>query len=192
MNITLFGGSFNPPTIGHEIVIAQALELVPQIGEIWLLPDYQHSFAKNEDLAPAADRLAMARMLTRKKVRLQSACIDQKMSGNTIEHLQFLQQKYPRHRFSFLMGADNLPTFDRWPEWQTLLHLMTFYIYPRADCPMAPLRTNMLPLTQPQQIITNISSTLVRERIVKELKWDYLVPAPVADYIRQKRLFSAA
>ena len=189
MNITLFGGSFNPPTIGHQIVITQAFELIPNIEQLWLLPDYQHSFAKNETLAPAADRLAMAQMLINKKVKLETGCIDKKMSGNTIEHIAYLKTKYNRHRFSFLMGSDNLRTFTRWPEWQNLLHLMTFYIYPRAGFPLEPLYTNMMTLSHPQQIITNISSTLVRERIKQNLDWGQLVPPAVAEYIRQKPLF---
>ena len=192
MNVVLFGGSFNPPTRGHQIVIDQAFELIPDIDDIWLLPDYRHSFAKNTDLAPAPDRLAMAQMLQRKKVRVETSCIDNRMSGNTIEHITYLKNKYRRHHFSFLMGSDNLRTFRRWPEWKTLLHLMVFYVYPRAGFPLEPLYHSMMPLTHPLQIITNISSTLVRERIKQELSWEQLVPAGVADYIRQKRLFLVA
>ena len=192
MNITIFGGSFNPPTLGHQIVIKQTFELVKDIDQIWLLPDYQHSFAKNNDLAPAADRLEMTKMLSSKKVKVETCCLDQKMSGNTIEHITYLNKVHRGIRFSFLMGSDNLRTFTLWPEWQTLLHLMTFYIYPRAGFPLEPLHHNMMPLTHPLQIITNISSTLVRERIKQNLSWDQLVPADVAEYIRGKRLFLAA
>jgi nicotinate-nucleotide adenylyltransferase len=191
MNIALFGGSFNPPTIGHQLVIRQTLELVNSLDMIWLLPDYQHSFAKNETLAPAADRLAMTRVLTGMRVKLETCCIDRQMSGNTIEHLRYLQQEHPKQKFFFLMGSDNLAGFTRWPEWRTLLHLLPFYIYPRAGYPMEPIYQNMVTLTHPQQVITNISSTLVRERIAQHLPWEYLVPPPVADYIKQKRLFSA-
>ena len=192
MNITIFGGSFNPPTLGHRIVIDQAFELITGLEQIWLLPDYQHSFAKNNDLAPASDRLAMARMLEREKVKVESSCIDNKMSGNTIEHVTYLKNKYTRHHFSFLMGSDNLKTFRLWPEWQALLRLMVFYVYPRAGYPMKPLCHNMVPLTHPLQIVTNISSTLVRQRIQQNLSWEQLVPPGVAEYIRQKRLFLTA
>ena len=189
MNITIFGGSFNPPTLGHQIVIKQTFELLKDIDQIWLLPDYQHSFAKNNDLSPVEDRLAMAKMLGSKKVRIQTCAIDKKMSGNTIEHVTYLKNKYTRHHFSFLMGSDNLKTFKLWPEWQALLHMMVFYVYPRADYPMEPLYHNLMPLTNPLQIVTNISSTLVRERIKQNLAWEQLVPDGVAEYIRQKRLF---
>lgn len=194
MNITLFGGSFNPPTLGHRFVIKQAFELIPDIGMIWLLPDYEHSFIKNETLAPAEDRLKMADLLieSKNKVRVEPACIEQKMTGNTIEHIRYLQKKYPKHRFSFLMGSDNLKTFRLWPDWQMLLNLIPFYIYPRAGYPMEPMYSNMMALTQVWQVITNISSTLVRERIRERLEWDHLVPPEISAYIRQKQLFLTA
>lgn len=190
MNITLFGGSFNPPTLGHQIVINQTFELLKDIDQIWLLPDYRHSFAKNDDLSPAQDRLAMTKMLSRKKIRVETCAIDRKMSGNTIEHINYLNRfSRARHNFSFLIGSDNLTTFKLWPEWQALLHMMVFYVYPRAGYPMEPLYHNMMPLTHPLQIVTNISSTLVRERIKQNLSWEQLVSPGVAEYIRQKRLF---
>ena len=67
MNITLFGGSFNPPTLGHEMVLEQIfkLKLIPNLDEIWLLPEYQHSFAKNQLLIDARERMAMTQLLLR-------------------------------------------------------------------------------------------------------------------------------
>lgn len=191
MNITLFGGSFNPPHLGHEIVLEQIfkLKLIPKLDQIWLLPEYQHSFAKNTDLAPAEDRLAMAKFLLTGRVKLQTCCIDNKMSGNTIEHITFLKKTFPQHNFSFLIGSDNLSSFSQWPQWSELLKLMTFYIYPRLGYPFKPLYPNMKPLTHPQQIITNISSTMIRQRIKTNLTIDHLVPARIAVYLKQNSLF---
>src|SRR3990167_3709420 len=106
MNITLFGGSFNPPHLGHEIVLEQVfkLKLIPNLDQIWLLPEYRHSFAKNTDLAPVKHRLAMTKFLLNHKIRLETGCIDKKMSGNTIEHIAYLKKIYPQHNFSFLIG----------------------------------------------------------------------------------------
>jgi len=193
MNITLFGGSFNPPTLGHEIVLEQIfkLKLIPKLDQIWLLPEYRHSFAKNHSLVEARHRLAMIKFLVRPRVKISTTCIDNQLSGNTIDHVTLLKKIYPQHRFSFLMGSDNLKTFDLWPKWQQLLKLMTFYIYPRQGFGFKPLYPNMVPLQHPQQIITNISSTIVREKLKQGQNCDELLPQPVADYIKQKRLFLA-
>ncbi|MBU2051931.1 nicotinate (nicotinamide) nucleotide adenylyltransferase [Patescibacteria group bacterium] len=194
MNITLFGGSFNPPTLGHQIVMEQIfkLKLIPKLDQIWLLPEFEHSFAKNQILVDARHRLAMTQFLLRPKVKLQTCCLDRHMSGNTIDHVTLLKKIYPQHRFSFLMGSDNLKSFDVWPKWQQLLKLMTFYIYPREGFAFKPLYPGMKPLTHPQQVITNIASTMVREKIRSGKNWEDLMPSKVADYIRQKRLFLRA
>jgi len=191
MNITLFGGSFNPPHLGHEIVLEQVfkLKLIPNLDQIWLLPEYRHSFAKNTDLAPVKHRLAMTKFLLNHKIRLETGCIDKKMSGNTIEHIAYLKKIYPQHNFSFLIGSDNLASFTQWPQWRKLLKLMPFYIYPRHGCPFQPLYPNMKPLRNPQQIITNISSTMIRQRLKQKLIIDHLVPVRIAAYIKKNSLF---
>jgi nicotinate-nucleotide adenylyltransferase len=193
MNITIFGGSFNPPTLGHEIVIDQIfkLKLIPNLDELWLLPEYQHSFDKNRTLVDAKHRLNMTKYLLRPKVKLVTACIDQQMSGNTIEHVNYLKRKYPKYKFSFLMGSDNLKAFDLWPQWQRLLKLMTFYIYPREGFSFKPLYPGMKPLTHPQQVITNISSTMVRQFIREKRLWEHLVPKKISHYIEKNRLYCA-
>lgn len=189
MHITLFGGSFNPPHLGHQIVLTQAFELIPNLDHIWLLPEYQHSFTKNKDLAPVKHRLAMTKYLLNQKIQLQTCCLDQKMSGNTIEHITYLQTKFPQHQFSFLMGSDNLASFHLWPQYKTLLKLMPFYIYPRAGYPFKPLYPRMHPLKHPLQIISNLSSLIIRQRLKKKMSINHLVPLSIAAYLKQNSLF---
>jgi len=195
MHITLFGGSFNPSHIGHQIVLAQAFDLIPplsanrRIDQIWLLPDYHHAFDKNQNLAPAKHRLAMTKLLENHKIKTNTCTFDQKMPGNTIFHINYLKKTHPKHQFSFLMGSDNLKTFHKWPEYKKLLKLMPFYIYPRAGFPFKPLYQNMTPLTHPLQVITNISSTKVRNRLQKGLTVKHLIPLKVSEYIEKHQLY---
>jgi len=189
MNITLFGSSFNPPHLGHQLVTSQAFELIPSLNELWLLPMYQHVFNKNTNLAPVKHRLAMAKILENHKIKTQTCEIDKKMSGNTIEPVKYLQQKYPQHNFSFLMGSDQLKNFTQWGSWQKLLKLIPFYIYPRVGFPPKPLYPSMSLLNHPLQIITNVSSTMVRKRLQNKLTIKHLVPEKVAQYIKTNQLY---
>lgn len=191
MNITLFGGSFNPPTLGHAIVLEQIfkLNLIKPLDYIWLLPEYIHSFAKNQTLITPDHRLAMTRFLLRPKIKIQTCCLDRKMSGNTIDHITYLKKTYPHHRFSFLIGSDNLKTFDLWPKWQKLLKLMPFYIYPRQGFDFKPLYPNMFPLTDSRQVISDISSTMVRDLIRQKLPYEHLLPPEINAYIQQNNLY---
>ena len=188
MKITLFGGSFNPPHIGHRLVISQAFELAP-IDEIWLLPSFKSTFAKNISLVNPPHRLNMAKTLLNGHIKLQTCEIDLKMSGETIEPVSYLIKKYREHQFSFLMGSDQLKSFTKWQDWDKLLKLIPFYIYPRVGFPIKNLKNNMKPLTHPLQIITNISSTMVRKRLAEGLTVNHLVPKRVADYIAKNRLY---
>jgi nicotinate-nucleotide adenylyltransferase len=188
-NITLFGGSFNPPHLGHQIVISQTFELIKDLDEIWLLPDYQHAFAKGNSFASSHHRLAMTKLLETKNVKTQTCCFDHQMPGNTIFHITYLKKKYPQHHFSFLLGSDNLKSFHKWPEYQTLLKRLPFYIYPRANHPFKPLYPNMLPLEHPLQVITNISSTMIRNRLKNNLPINHLVPENINAYLKTHSLY---
>lgn len=189
MNIVLFGGSFNPPHLGHSFVISQAFELIPNLDELWLLPDYHHTFAKESHFAPANHRVNMAKFLTTDHVRVESCAIDQQMTGSTREHLDYLQQHYPEHSFSFLIGSDNLIKFNHWVSWEELLERMPFYVYPRAGYPTKPLYPHMTALDSPTQIISNLSSTLIRGRLKAGLSITPFVPAKVAAYIAANKLY---
>lgn len=193
MNVVLFGGSFNPPHFGHSIVIQQAFELIPKIDELWILPCYRHTFQKN--LAPVTHRFKMSQLLVNEanafspRVKLSTIEIDHKLSGETYDALQLLKESYSNHTFSFLMGTDQLKGFKKWGNWEKLIEEMPFYIYPRAGYRNKITFSNMSLLESPTQVITNISSTLIRERIRKRQQIAHLVPPSVLKYLRIHRVY---
>src|SRR3989344_1384730 len=161
-HVVLFGGAFNPPHIGHLIVIQQAFEMIPQIDELWLLPDNVGSFGK--ELAPAKHRLAMTKLLLEElpahlqaKIRVETKLIDDQLTGETYENLKILKTAYPSHSFSFLMGSDNVVNFEKWSHWQDLPKVMRFYVYPRNGHLPNKLYENMTLLESDTQVITNFS-----------------------------------
>src|SRR4030042_5136797 len=107
MKIILFGGAFNPPHLGHLLVIQQAFELIDNFDELWLLPDYQSTFLK--PLINSTHRLKMIDLLIKQlpltihnKVKLEALVVDQKLSGETYVALQHLKKQFPQHSFIFL------------------------------------------------------------------------------------------
>lgn len=199
MNVVLFGGSFNPPHLGHVIVVQQAFELIKNTDELWLLPDYQHSFAKNVHLAPVKHRLALTTLLLKdlkpltsvsSRVRLETCNLDYRTNGQTIETIVILKRLYPDKRFSFLMGSDQLKSFREWHSWRKLLEEMPFYVYPRVGYPLKPLYPGMIALDDPDHIVTNLSSTLVRDRIKKHQSINHLVSPSVLAYLTRFKVYS--
>lgn len=198
MNIILFGGAFNPPHLGHIIVIQQAFELIPNMDELWILPCYRHTFQKH--LAPTKHRLEMTKLLLKEfatpssdlhnRIKIDTTEIENKLSGETLQALKILQQKHSQHTFSFLMGTDNLKEFKKWGNWQKLLKAMHFYVYPRAGYQNKIKFPNMTLLRSDTQVVSNISSTLIRKRIGKKLPLSHLVPNSVLNHLLEHKLYN--
>lgn len=208
-SILLFGGSFDPPHLGHRWVIENTLSLLPQIDELWLLPANHHTFDKK--LTPAPHRLKMCQLLINdlssiipQQIKLCPLEIDYQTTGQTYQTLKLLQKEEtylkkqklfpPKYNiqntiYNFLIGSDQLPTFHKWGKYEQLLKDMTFFIYPRSGFPLNPLYPNMIPLKSPTQIITNLSSTLVRNRLSKNQDISSIVSSPIKTYIQNHKLY---
>jgi len=111
--VALFGGSFNPPTLGHEFVANLALH--QGMDEVWLMPCYKSLYGKS--LAPDDQRLFMLRFLTTNnpKFKVSSWEINNKIEGRTFDIMNRLCEEHPENDFYFVIGGDNA---DRVPtEW---------------------------------------------------------------------------
>jgi nicotinate-nucleotide adenylyltransferase len=183
MKVSLLGGAFNPPHLGHLMIARQILDFT-DTEEVWFLPNYTQSPPK--PVAPVEDRLAMTKLLVLPKTRVSTIEIDNKLDGETVHLLPFLPKE---HEFSFLIGSDQLPTFHLWLDWEKLLEKIPFYVFPRYGCPNEPLYKNMKVISHELLIGSNISSSKVRERVAKNLPVDQFVPQRIAEYIKQRGLY---
>ena len=78
-----------------------------------------------------ADRLASARRIADGR-RIIATAIEAKLGTRyTFDTLRALRQRFPRIRFVWLMGADNLAQLPRWQHWTDIVHLMPFAVLPR-------------------------------------------------------------
>ncbi len=182
-HIVLFGGAFDPPHFGHLLVIEQALRQL-QLDELWLMPSYASTFLKR--LSPSNLRVSLTKLLAKEvndsRIRLSMIEIDNRMSGSTIETWRYLRTTFPAEwKYSFLMGSDQLKKFHLWEDYELLLNEMQFYVYPRMGYPMEPWFNQMKQLDS--EIISDVSSTEVRNRIRKGQQISDLVPRTVEQYI---------
>lgn len=193
MKIAVFGGSFNPPHLGHQIIASQILDFTPA-EEVWLTPCYKHTFAK--DLASTKHRSLMTKMITSSKINYSHLEIENKLSGETIELMELLNQKYPEHEFSFVIGSDNLKYFKKWQDWEKLVSHYVFYVFPR---PGFDYQLGAFKLDKPAYqfkliknflvVKSNISSTIIRKKIKKNLSIHNLVPKEIEQYIKKNMLY---
>lgn len=189
MNIALLGGAFNPPHLGHQLISQQVLDFVPDISEVWLLPNYGQNYYGQKPyktVAPVAERLAMTRLLETSRIKTSTLEIDNKLDGQTVHLLPHLPKD---HKFSFIIGSDQLPTFHLWDGWQKLLASMRFLIFPRHGYSVEPLYEGMQVVTSDLLVESNVSSTKIRNRISDKLPLDGFVPPTVVDYIAEHGLY---
>lgn len=184
MNIGILGGVFNPPHLGHLMIAQQVLDFAG-IDEVWFLPNYgQHP--PKPYVASVADRLAMTRLLILPKCRVSTIEIDKNLDGNTINLLPHLPKE---HKYSFIMGSDWLASFPLWGSWQELLKKMRFLVFPRHGFTNEPLYEGMTLVRHEQLIVTDISSTKIRNRVHLGLPIDQFVPDSISQYIKEHGLY---
>ncbi len=130
--IGLLGGSFNPAHAGHLHISAIALRRL-RLDEIWWVVSPQNPLKPVAGMAPFAERLVGARAIARHpRIRVTGIEAGLKTSY-TAETLRRLARRFPRHRFIWLMGADNLAQIHQWKDWQQIFNTVAVAILARPS-----------------------------------------------------------
>ena len=177
MRVALFGGSFNPPHVVHQLVTLYVLETEP-VDEVWLIPCFLHPFDKA--LAPFADRMAMCEAAAAALgPRVTVSDCEGRLGGEsrTLRTVKSLQAQHPDTEFCVVIGADLEGEVSSWYGAAELRALVRFIVVGRGGYPGRELA------------MPAISSTDVRERVRSGKPADRLVPRTVLDYIRQRKLY---
>ena len=128
--IGLLGGSFNPAHGGHRrisLFAAQALGL----DEVWWLVSPGNPLKSDKGMAPLAARVASAREQAR-RAPIRVTAIERELGTRyTVDTLRALQRRYPKCRFVWLMGSDNLAQFHRWRDWRRIARTMPIAVIAR-------------------------------------------------------------
>jgi nicotinate-nucleotide adenylyltransferase len=176
MHIALFGGSFNPPHLGH-LAVGRDLLTSKKVDEVWVIPSFKHPFGK--ELASFEDRMAMCHLLFDSlgaKVKMSE--VEKKINntnGWTITTLQYLIDQFPEHQFSWVMGSDLLQATSKWKDFDKIKKLASIISIPRLGYEKSKL--------------PNISSTQVREAVASGKDISSLVSPEVMKYIDEKGLY---
>jgi len=117
--IGLLGGSFNPAHRGHRKLSLHAIRALG-LDEVWWLVSPGNPLKPEAGMAPYAARLASARKMARHAPIRVSDVEARLRTRYTAETLARLPRLYPKHRFVWLMGADNLAQFHQWRDWRRI------------------------------------------------------------------------
>ena len=126
----LLGGSFNPAHKGHRAVSRHALERLG-LDEMWWLVSPGNPLKPKKGMAPLAARLVSARRAARRAPIRPTAIETELGTVYTVDTLQALLRRYPKRRFLWVMGADNLAQFHRWRDWRKIAALVPIAVVTR-------------------------------------------------------------
>jgi nicotinate-nucleotide adenylyltransferase len=134
MKIGLYFGTFNPIHIGH-LIIANHLAEHSDLEQIWLVVTPHNPHKKKETLLDDYHRLQMVYLATEDFPKIKPSDIEFKLAqpNYTVHTLAHLQEKFPQHEFSLIMGEDNLKSFHKWKNYEVILQNHDLYVYPRLE-----------------------------------------------------------
>jgi nicotinate-nucleotide adenylyltransferase len=192
MHVALYGGSFNPPHVAHQMVALYVLETAPvPVDELWLVPCFRHPFDK--PLAPFVDRLRMCELAAAALgPRVRVSDIERAIGGlsRTLHTVRRLRELHPDDSFSLVVGSDLAAELPTWFGAEELRALVPFIVVGRHGAPLVGRHGAPAPGdTQGAVAMPEVSSTEVRRAIAAGKSPTGLVPRAVLDYIYDHSLY---
>jgi nicotinate-nucleotide adenylyltransferase len=189
MKTGLFFGSFNPIHIGH-LAIANYIVGFTDIEQLWFVVSAQNPLKKKQGLLADYHRMTLVREAIADDLRFKACDIEFKMPkpSYTIDTLAYLKEKYPDNEFAIVMGADGLPTFHKWKNYEQIIHTCTRYIYPRpgVDLTKTENLANCIFIDAP---LMDISSTFIRNAIKEKKDVRHFLNQNVFRYISEMHFY---
>jgi nicotinate-nucleotide adenylyltransferase len=128
--VGLFGGSFNPAHDGHAHVAETALMRLDLDRVVWLVSP-QNPLKSSRETASLAQRMASARAQARGPRMIVSDAETRIGSAYTIDVLRAFKARFPRVKFVWIMGADNLMSLHHWRGWVEIMREMPVAVIAR-------------------------------------------------------------
>lgn len=182
MKIGLYFGSFNPIHNGH-LIIAQHVLNETDLKQVWFVVSPQNPFKQQKTLLNEYDRLHLVNLAIQKSTSFKAIDIEFNLPkpSYTIDTLIYLQEKYPQHEFSIIMGSDSLQNLDKWKNAETIMERYPIYVYTRPGFPA--IQEGVTELHSLNAPLLEISATHIRELIMEGKSIRFLVPEIVHDEI---------
>lgn len=178
--VAVYGGSFDPPHLGHVLSVAWTLSSA-DVDAVWVIPTWKHVFDKAH-AASFEERLSMCTLAFSVFQNVEVSDVERRLGGvsRTLDTLDALANDHPDTVFRLLIGADVLPTTDRWYQWDEIVKLAPPIVIGRQGSPVP----EGCPISIP-----NVNSTDIRSGLAHGGDITGLVPASVIEHIRSQGLY---
>lgn len=131
MKIGIFGGSFDPPHIGHKKIVKKALKKL-DLDLLIVVPTFLNPL-KNTSFLDARSRLDLLKTIffKKKRVFISDYEINQNRAVYSLETIKYLKHKYKSSQVYLIIGADNYNSFDKWKDHEEIKELCTIVVASR-------------------------------------------------------------
>jgi len=197
VRLGLFGGTFDPPHVGHLLAASDAFEALG-LDRLVFIPAATQPLKVGRTTAPAEQRLAMLTLLLAGDPRFDLDPIEIQRTGlsYTVDTLHAFAEREPTAERFFLVGADVLASFHKWREPERVAELAQLVILERATdgggVPDPDRGAGGMPGRAPLSLPTrrvDVSSTEIRERVRQGKSIHGFVPDAVAEFIARAGLY---
>ena len=197
--IGIYGGTFNPPHIGHLQAAKQAVKALG-LSKLLLIPAYAppHKAALPGNSPTARQRLEMLRIAASDCPEIEVSDLELEREGisYSCETVRELKRQYPNAELVLLMGTDMFLSFESWMHPEEILKNASLGVFYRGDkgeqTAIAKKKTEMEAKGAAVYLVRNdvipISSTQIRRLLAFRCAGEFL-PEGVLDYIRENRLY---
>ena len=185
MKIGLYFGTFNPIHAGH-LIIANHMAEYSGLDQIWLVVTPHNPLKKKTTLLDDHHRLQMVFLATEDYPKLKPSDVEFRLTqpSYTVNTLAHLQEKFPTHEFSLIMGEDNLNSLHKWKNYEVILQNHDIYVYPRINTEVInPDIANAARIHRVEAPVIEISSTFIRNSIKEGKNVRPLLPEKVWQYV---------
>lgn len=186
MQVGLYFGSFNPIHHGHLIIASFLLENT-DLDQVWFVVSPQNPLKPSVSLLNEYHRLYLVQAAIEGENNLKASDIEFRLPkpSYTVDTLTYLQEKYPAHQFSIIMGSDSFANLPKWKNYSWLLQHYPIYVYERPGHEVLPSFPEAKKITVLNAPLLPISATHIRKNIKEGKSIRYLVPDAVREEIER-------
>jgi nicotinate-nucleotide adenylyltransferase len=191
VRLAIFGGSFDPPHIGHLLVAVDAAEQLA-LDRVVFVPTATQPLKAGRAVASAEQRVAMVRLLVEGDPHLEVSTVEVARAGLsfTVDTLTHFAERQPQDTRFLLLGDDVLASFGQWKEPKRILGLAQVVLLEREGQRSAlPAVMDGAEVARLRTRRVDVSSTEIRERIRAGKAVRGMVTDGVAEYIGRAGLY---
>lgn len=187
MRLGVFGGSFNPPHVGHFLIASDAFEALG-LDKLLIVPAAANPLKGEDSAAQASDRLRMAELTFAGDSRFEVSAMEIERGGlsYTVDTLEALATQNAGAELVLLLGMDAVRTLEKWKRPERIRELARLAVLTRGG--------ETVPLPQGVEAVTtrriDVSSTEIRARVAAGLSIHGFVFDSVEKFISAAKLYA--